>query len=71
MLLVYNLRCHATPVTSLCLINSKELVSGDDGGNIVHWDLGQRRPRHMWKAHESAVVELNSLIELKNIILRY
>lgn len=52
-----HLRFHKHPVTALFL--SKELLSGDESGTVVVWNLDQRRPILYFQAHTSSILHLS------------
>lgn len=45
---------HATSVYALA-VNGDRLLSGDNNGNMVLWDMAAKAPKPMEKAHKSAV----------------
>ncbi|CCF59484.1 hypothetical protein KAFR_0H00750 [Kazachstania africana CBS 2517] len=60
----FTLRSHASKVTALTLIYANavpNLVSGDEGGKIVKWDLITRRPLVAIDSIEAQIIEIKQL----------
>jgi WD40 repeat protein len=60
MKLHLHLRFHTAPVTALTTIND-DLVSGDEKGSIVQWNMKLRRPLRTWTAHDASILQLQAL----------
>jgi WD40 repeat protein len=67
MHLLFNLRGHASPVT--CLYHHKStLISGDEAGNLVKWNLKTRRPQSYHKAHSKSILAISYCTSLDQTI---
>lgn len=68
------LRFHKSPVSALepfylpspFVVNGEplllaSLVSADENGWVVWWDLGTKRPLGTWRAHESTIVTVQQM----------
>jgi WD40 repeat protein len=59
MKLHLHLRFHTAPVTALTMMEDG-LVSGDEKGTIVQWNMRLRRPLCTWQAHDASILELKA-----------
>lgn len=53
------LRGHKAQVHAACFLQQNErLATGDADGFVVLWDLAIMRPRAVWRAHETAILDI-------------
>ncbi|KAI8901873.1 hypothetical protein BC833DRAFT_575851 [Globomyces pollinis-pini] len=79
--LKFSLRVHTASVTCLDLVQSlgdnklngnNALVSGDQSGRLVFWDLLLRRPIHQWIGHDGAIIQVGTYtLENQLFIVRF
>ena len=54
---IYTLRGHITPIHALHFLECNTyLLSGDADGTVILWNLITKRPKCVWKAHESTIL---------------
>lgn len=57
----FTLKGHGVLVTASCLFGGNTLVSGDENGWIILWNLNTRRPLGVWKAHDERIITLQAM----------
>ncbi|KAK2780934.1 ASTRA complex subunit [Emmonsiellopsis sp. PD_33] len=59
---VFVLRGHASPIHALHFYSkNSRLISGDGDGWVIVWNMTTKRAVAVWKAHESAVLDVRGL----------
>ncbi|CAK9441421.1 uncharacterized protein LODBEIA_P52890 [Lodderomyces beijingensis] len=54
----FSLRAHASPISCILSLSPQQVLTADETGQVITWDLTTRRPTHQWQAHTDAVLTM-------------
>lgn len=58
---LWSLRGHINPITTIQEFSSNKIISTDDHGWIIVWDVSLRNPLYCWKGHDKTILTTLSL----------
>lgn len=54
----FTLKGHGVLVTASCVFSEDTLVSGDENGWIIQWNMFTRRPTGVWRGHQERIISI-------------